>query len=248
MTTSTTESLRIPGGSSSRLWRPVSYTSLSADPRTGPESIWGTSGTTPESEFTDSSSTLFSLYLSHAEKYDIDQTDGWKAGADGILVFTGLFAAAIATFVIDSYKSLLPDSAGNTVILLTQISQQLDSLSKNGTHAPIEASFLQSRFEPPASAILVNVLWFLSLVISLFCALLATLQHRWARRYLRLTHPHFAIHKRARIRSFFAEGVDRFRVAIVVEAIPALLHVSVFLFLAGLVISLFDIHPTVAYV
>jgi hypothetical protein len=142
----------------------------------------------------------------------------------------------------------LPDSAGNTVILLTQISQQLDSLSKNGTHAPIEASFLQSRFKPPASAVLVNVLWFLSLVISLFCALLATLQHRWARQYLLLTHPHFAIHKRARIRSFLAEGVDRFRVAIVVEAIPALLHVSVFLFLAGLVISLFDIHPTVAYV
>jgi hypothetical protein len=33
-----------------------------------------------------------------------------------------------------------------------------------------------------------------------------------------------------------------------VEAIPALLHVSVFLFLAGLVISLFNIHHTVAYV
>jgi hypothetical protein len=92
------------------------------------------------------------------------------------------------------------------------------------------------------------VFWFLSLVISLFCALLATLQQRWARRYLQLTQPHIAIHKRALVRSFFAEGVTRFHLAVAVEAIPALLHVSVFLFLAGLVISLFNIHHTVAYV
>ncbi|KAH9983423.1 hypothetical protein BJV74DRAFT_797411 [Russula compacta] len=212
----------------------------------------GTWGSKSESEFTDSSGNLFSLYLSHAEKYDRDQTERWKADADGILVFTGLFAAALATFVIDSYKSLLPDSGGNTVVLLAQISRQLDGLSNgNGSHPSLNPSFQfpsQSTFQPPASAVWVNVFWFLSLVISLFCALLATLQQRWARRYLRLTQPQVAIHKRARIRSFFAEGVTRFQVPVAIEAIPALLHVSVFLFLAGLVISLFSIHHTVAYV
>ena len=101
---------------------------------------------------------------------------------------------------------------------------------------------------PPASAVWVNSLWFLSLIISLFCSLLATLQQRWARRYLQLTQPHVTIHERARIRSYFAEGVTRFRVSVAVEAIPALLHISVFLFLAGLVVSLFTIHHTVAYV
>ena len=84
--------------------------------------------------------------------------------------------------------------------------------------------------------------------MSLFCALLATLQQRWARRYLQLTQPQVAIHKRARIRSFFANGVTRFYATVTVEAIPALLHISVFLFMAGLIISLFDIHYTVAYV
>ena len=39
------------------------------------------------SSFTDSSSTLFSLYLSHAEKYDKDQSETWKAGAEGTLLF-----------------------------------------------------------------------------------------------------------------------------------------------------------------
>ena len=37
--------------------------------------------------YTDSSSALFALYLSHADKHDKDQTDSWKADADGILVF-----------------------------------------------------------------------------------------------------------------------------------------------------------------
>ena len=146
---------------------------------------------------------------------------------------------------------MLPDSAGNAVVLLAQISQQLNGFS-NGTHVPITASFSPQsgapQSSPPASAVWVNSLWFLSLVISLFCALLATLQQRWARLYLQLTQPQVAIHKRARIRSFFYNGVTRFQVAITVEAIPALLHVSVFLFMTGLVISLFTIHHTVAYV
>lgn len=156
--------------------------------------------------------------------------------------------------MIDSYKSLLPDSAGNAVILLSQISQQLDCLS-NGTQVPITASLTSispqsstQQSAPPASAVWVNSLWFVSLVISLFCSLLATLQQRWARRYLQVTQPHVTIHERARIRSYFAEGVTRFRVSVTVEAIPALLHISVFLFLAGLIVSLFTIHHTIAYV
>ncbi|KAH9166550.1 hypothetical protein EDB89DRAFT_2232827 [Lactarius sanguifluus] len=204
--------------------------------------IWGA-----DAQFTDESSHLFSLYLSFAEKHDKEQTDNWKAGADGILVFTGLFAAALATFVIDSYKYLLPDrdTGKNTVALLAQISQQLSNGSQISAQDPIAPL---PPFQPTTSAIWINALWFLSLVISLFCALLATLQQHWARRYLHRTQTQCAVHKRARLRSFFSEGVERFHLAFAVEAIPALLHISVFLFLTGLVISLFTIHHTIAYI
>ena len=70
----------------------------------------------------------------------------------------------------------------------------------------------------------VNALWFLSLVISLTCALLATLLQQWARRYLKVTQPRYSPHKRARIRAFFAEGVDKFLLPWAVEALPTLLH------------------------
>ena len=90
----------------------------------------------------------------------------------------------------------------------------------------------------------VNSLWLLSLVISLTCALLATLLQQWARRYLNITQPRSCPHSRARIRVFFAEGVERFFLPRIIEALPALLHISLFLFFAGLTVFLWNVNLT----
>jgi Family of unknown function (DUF6535) len=101
-------------------------------------------------------------------------------------------------------------------------------------------------FSPPKYVIWVNSLWFLSLTISLTCALLATLLQQWARRYHLITQrPQCSPHNGARIRAFFAHGVEKFFFSWVVEMIPALIHLSLFLFFAGLLIYLFNIHQTV---
>ena len=47
------------------------------------------------------------------------------------------------------------------------------------------------------------------------------------------------------MRAFFAEGVDKMRVPLAVEALPMLLHLSVFLFFGGLVIFLFNVEHAV---
>ena len=91
----------------------------------------------------------------------------------------------------------------------------------------------------------VNALWFLSLVISLTCALLATLLQQWARRYLKITQSRYSPHKRARIRSFFAEGVEKCLLPWTVDALPTLLHISLFLFFAGLVVFLCNVNLTI---
>ena len=100
-------------------------------------------------------------------------------------------------------------------------------------------------FTPPNYAIWVNALWFLSLVISITCALLATLLQQWARRYLKVTQPRYSPHKRARIRAFFAEGVDKFLLPWAVEALPMMLHLSLFLFFAGLAVFLWNVNLTI---
>jgi len=82
-------------------------------------------------------------------------------------------------------------------------------------------------------------------VISLTCALLATLLQQWARRYLKVTQSRYSPHRRARIRAFFAEGVDRFLLPWAVETLPALLHISLFLFFAGLVVFLWNVDITI---
>jgi hypothetical protein len=99
---------------------------------------------------------------------------------------------------------------------------------------------------PPKYIIWVNSLWFLSLTISLTCAMLATLVQQWARRFLRNTQPpQCSPHERARIRAFFADGVDDLRLDRAVEALPTMLHLSLFLFFAGLLIYLFNLNHTV---
>ena len=100
-------------------------------------------------------------------------------------------------------------------------------------------------FIPPNYAVWVNGLWFLSLVISIICALLATLLQQWARRYLKVTQPRYSPHKRARIRAFFAEGVDKFLLPWAVEALPTMLHLSLFLFFAGLAVFLWNVNLTI---
>ena len=84
------------------------------------------------------------------------------------------------------------------------------------------------------------------MVISFSCALLSISLQQWARRYIRLTQPaRRSPEKRARIRAFYANGVDKMQVPWAVEGLPTLLHLSLFLFFIGLVIFLFNIDQEV---
>jgi Family of unknown function (DUF6535) len=78
--------------------------------------------------------------------------------------------------------------------------------------------------------------------MSLSCALWATSLHQWARRYIRVTQPaRCSPEKRARIRAFYANGVDKMHISWAVEGLPTLLHLSLFLFFGGLIIFLFNV-------
>ncbi|KAH9055326.1 hypothetical protein EDB87DRAFT_1567519, partial [Lactarius vividus] len=176
-----------------------------------------------------------------AEEYDKKQAERWQADADGILIFTGLFSAAVATLVSVSIQDLRPNSQDTTAFYLANIYQLLADANGSQVSIPSTLSNPASSFTPPKYAIWVNTLWFLSLIISLTCALLATLLQQWVRRYIKLTQARSSPHTRGRIRAFFSEGVDNLHLPRVVEALPILLHLSLFLFFAGLLVFLFNI-------
>ena len=70
---------------------------------------------------------------------------------------------------------------------------------------------------------------------------------QWARQYLRHALRRGAPHKRARMRAYIFDGIEKFKLNRAIEAITALLHVSVFLFFTGLVDFFFPINTTIAY-
>ena len=100
-------------------------------------------------------------------------------------------------------------------------------------------------FSPPRYAVWVNLLWFSSLAISITSALLATLIQQWTRRYIKVTQPLGSPHKRARIRQHIISGPHNMHFLWATDAVPTLLHLSVFLFFAGLLVLLRNIDHTV---
>ncbi|KAJ7056113.1 hypothetical protein C8F01DRAFT_946923, partial [Mycena amicta] len=186
---------------------------------------------------------LWSVYLNEAEKYDKSLVESWKSDMEGMLIFAGLFSASLTAFIIESYKTLVADSGDATVQLLAQISLQM-SASSNGT--VFNASATPVPFKPSTSALVCNALWFISLGLSLACALVATLLEQWAREFLHRADMRSAPVVRARMYSFLYYGMRRFRMHTVVDVIPSLLHASLIFFFAGLVAFLLPVNKIIA--
>ncbi|KAJ7646118.1 hypothetical protein DFH06DRAFT_1211127 [Mycena polygramma] len=181
---------------------------------------------------------LWAVYISEAEKYDKSLVESWKSDMEGMLIFAGLFSASLTAFLVESYKTLSPDSGDQTVQLLAQISQQLASGS-NGTAFPISGPL--PAFTPSSTSIICNALWFISLGLSLTCALIATLLEQWARDFIHRADMRSAPLIRARIYSYLYYGMKTFNMHVVVDVIPLLLHASLLFFFAGLVVFLIPV-------
>jgi hypothetical protein len=212
-------------------------------------------------QFFDSAGDIFSMYLEFAREEDKKMAEGWKADADGILIFvgfrppalcftqltvrskTGLFSAAVAALISISIQDIRPNPQDTTNFYLQNI-YQVQVLDPNRTDtSPFPSG--PPPFSPPKYAVWVNLLWFMSLIISLTCALLATLLQQWARKYIGDTQPRVSPHKRAQVHAYFAEGVETLHLPRAVHILPTLLHLSLFLFLAGVVLFLCHVCPKI---
>ncbi|KAJ7592365.1 hypothetical protein C8J56DRAFT_781050 [Mycena floridula] len=180
--------------------------------------------------------TLSGIYVREAKIYDDGMVARWKVLMDGLLLFAALFSAVVTAFIIESYRNMSPDPSVTTVLLLYQISQQL-SMITNSTELNIS---LPNFGSSPKLAVITNIFWFLSLSLSLTCALTATLIEQWASDYVRAIERRERPEIRARIRAYLFEGVENSNVATIVEGTPLLLHASLFSFFIGLV---FFLHP-----
>jgi len=158
---------------------------------------------------------------SEPREYVQHMIDGWKEDAKGVLIFTGIFSAIVASFIIESYKMLSQDVGG-------QISLQPS--------------------HPPVSIITVNIMWLISLVLNIVSALFATLTLQWSRRFDQVPRVPRTPRDRVLNRSSLFVGTLTYDLDRAVAITVMLLHFSVYLFLESLVIFFFTIHKIVATV
>ena len=137
-------------------------------------------------------------------------------------------------------KYLIRNSADTTNQLLTQITQQL-SASAAGSESPLFLSPYDSSMSPRpcyTSTSSGSSALSLSLSLSVACALAATLVQQWARNYLLTTQLPSSPQRRMRVRTYLFQGVQRFRLGSVANAVPVLLRIRLPLFCRSCPVSL----------
>ncbi|KAH9963420.1 hypothetical protein BGW80DRAFT_1210356, partial [Lactifluus volemus] len=128
--------------------------------------------------FGDGSETIFNMYVKMSQEEDDKMANRWQKDADGILIFTGLFSVAVAVLLTVSTQDLRPNSQATSEFYLANIYQLLADPNISRVSILATPATLPP-FSPPKFAIWVNSLWFLSLLISLTCAFLATMLQQW---------------------------------------------------------------------
>ncbi|KAJ7258544.1 hypothetical protein C8J57DRAFT_1340940 [Mycena rebaudengoi] len=131
---------------------------------------------------------LWTVYVSEAEKYDKALVESWRSDMNAMLIFAGLFSAILTAFLIESYQTLLPGPGDDTAFFLRQISGQL-AASASGTNFTVSQPVPHV---PTMTSLVCNILWFISLGLSLACALIATLLEQWAREFIHRSEMHSA--------------------------------------------------------
>ncbi|KAH8981003.1 hypothetical protein EDB92DRAFT_1783214, partial [Lactarius akahatsu] len=168
--------------------------------------------------------------------HDKQMVERWKGEADSALIFAGLFSAVIMVSFVESYKWLLsPDSADQTVELLTQISGQLP----NHTNASVKSGPSVG----PTAAVMVNLAWFSSMALCFSCSVGATLIQQWARRYLVLMQGP----ERVYLRPFMLNGVRKFQVERTIQLMGISLHSSILFYAVGVLKFILDINTMLGF-
>ena len=156
----------------------------------------------------------------------------------------GLLSAVVAVSLVESYKWLSPDPSDETLAVLTQISRQLVNNSKGLESVAVESS---QPFKPTTFVVLVNIIWFCSIVLCFASSVSATLVQQSARRNLELTQERGTPHQRALFRTFISNGLRKFRMDQLLLLLPIFLHIAIGLYSLGFLIFIFTINRNMSF-
>ncbi|EJD36751.1 hypothetical protein AURDEDRAFT_174198 [Auricularia subglabra TFB-10046 SS5] len=163
---------------------------------------------------------IWRVYDRVAKEDDDRRVQTWNRGLDNLALFAGLFSAVTTAFIIESQSDMKPDY------------MQLTYLVLNAT--AFKQTYVPEPFVVPSSARTVNSLWVASLVLSLSAALIAIMGKDWIGTYA--SRPVCNPRQWAEVRTYRLSCVERWHMSGVIATAPVLLHLSLLLFGAGLVL------------
>lgn len=156
----------------------------------------------------------------------------------------GLFSAVLTAFNVESYKLLQPDPDQELLITLKAMSAQLNGYTFNPPFVNSTAPVSSSRpFVAARHVVWLNALWFSALVCTLSASYVAIMR-QWLHQYS--SGLSGTSRETARLRQYRYESVQNWRVPEIVVMLPVLLQLALVLFLAGLLILLWNLYPSVA--
>ncbi|KAJ7509426.1 hypothetical protein B0H11DRAFT_1249175 [Mycena galericulata] len=164
------------------------------------------------------------------------RVERWRSGLDALLVFLGLFSAIVTAFLVNSISGLTQDTAAITNEILLNLTAVVVSLGGGTSVSELNSSY-NGPFQPDASNVRINSFWSISLTFSLSIAALAV----GCRGFLNMAT--WSRHKKAseRLADVWTRwtATDRL-LRPVIESLPWLLILPVFLFIIGILDLLFS--------
>ncbi|KAJ3524913.1 hypothetical protein NMY22_g10796 [Coprinellus aureogranulatus] len=172
---------------------------------------------------------VWDLYLDLAEREATDRAHLWNTALDSLLIFAGLFAGVVSSFVIDARTDLQPDSEQR---LLNSI---------------LEITVTQSRSFPavldiPIAAFWISALWIVSLCTTIFSAVMGVLAKAWLAKYVARSRRRRADDAFRRYKADIVALRWHDKVALI---LPFLVQFASLLFVLALIIQLHGDSPTI---
>ncbi|KIM27753.1 hypothetical protein M408DRAFT_329901 [Serendipita vermifera MAFF 305830] len=155
-------------------------------------------------------------------------------GMDALMVFAGLFSAVIATLIQITWGMLVPNASDYTNQVLLSLYNATVNERTNYPALP--------DFQPTQSAVIINLLFFLSLILSLGTALGAMLVKEWARQYDPASDYENITWLRARDRHRRYESYNHWPLRTIHASLPMVIHAALLIFLIGIIIWTNQLH------
>ncbi|KAG9076407.1 hypothetical protein FS749_011818, partial [Ceratobasidium sp. UAMH 11750] len=175
------------------------------------------------------------MYINEAKDPNTELVDHKNKNLDMVLLFATVFSAILTAFITEAKGHLQQNPADISVTLLLAIMQSQQHIEQDASQ--VLPTIELPVFSPAMSARWINGLWYTALALSLAAALVAMLaKERLMAARLRPPYAHALPHQ---------ETLQEHALSLV-DLLPTMLHISLLLFLAGLVVYLLALDTAIA--